>query len=314
MVSPLPPLHAVRAFEAAGRLQSISLAAEQLHVTPAAISRQIRQLEDFLGVQLFVREHRAVRLSRAGQSYLKAVCTHLDGLRRATQHVSTLRPAVDLRLCVPPTFAARWLIPRLAAFHQQHPSIGVQINTNVEWVDLDSQGLDAAIRFGNGHWSGLNAMPLTRNVIAPVCAPGMLGTSRLPLSPDYLAGKTLLYSLTRPDDWYEWMQAARLMPPRVHRLEYESSMLAYQAVLSGLGFGIAQCALVREELASGSLVTPFEVDVDLGARTYYFVWPRQARPSPEFLLLLDWITTLSDFHAVVHPAGIEPARPVVERF
>lgn len=303
MIYPLPPLHAVRAFEAAGRLQSISQAAEQLHVTPAAISRQIRQLEDFLGVQLFVREHRAVRLSRAGQSYLKSVCTHLDGLRRATQHVSTLRPAVDLRLCVPPTFAARWLIPRLASFHQQHPSIGVQINTNVEWVDLDSQGLDAAIRFGNGRWSGLNAIPLARNVITPVCAPGMLGTSSPPLTPEYLAGKTLLYSLTRPDDWYEWMHAAKLIPPRVHRLEYESSMLAYQAVLSGLGFGIAQRALVTEELANGSLVTPFDSEVDLGARTYYFVWPRQPRPSPEFSMLLDWMTTLSDFAPVPRSAG-----------
>jgi len=249
-----------------------------------------------------VREHRAVRLSRAGQSYLKSVRTHFDGLRRATQHVSTLRPAVDLRLCVPPTFAARWLIPRLASFHQQHPSIGVQINTNVDWVDLDSQELDAAIRFGNGHWSGLHAMPLARNVIAPVCAPTMLGTSRLPLSPRFLEGKTLLYSLTRPDDWYEWMQAAKLTPPRVHRLEYESSMLAYQAVLSGLGFGIAQRALVHEELASGLLVTPFEPEVDLGARTYYFVWPRQARPSPELSLLLDWMATLSDFDSVSRTA------------
>jgi len=291
---PLPPLHAIRAFEAAGRLQSISLAAEQLHVTPAAVSRQIRQLEDFLGVQLFVREHRAVRLSRAGQSYLKSVCAHLDGLRRATQHASTLRPAVDLRLCVPPTFAARWLIPRLAAFHQQHPSVGVQINTNIDWVELDSQGLDAAIRFGDGRWSGLNTLPLVRNVITPVCAPGMVADDHPPLAPGYLAGKTLLYSLTRPDDWHEWMQAARLTPPRVHRLEYESSMLAYQAAMSGLGFGIAQRALVAEELANGLLLTPFQTEIDLGARTYYFVWPRHTRSSPEFAMLLDWMRALSE--------------------
>ena len=290
-MSALPPLQAIRAFEAAGRHRSVTLAAAELKVTPAAVSRQIRRLEDFLNVDLFIREHRAIRLSGAGEKYLADVMLHLDGLRKATRQVSTLEPSVALRIRVPPTFAARWLIPRLSAFHDANPTVGVQITTSVDWEDLDDCGLDAAVRFGHGRWPGLHATPLVRNVIAPVCSPRLRHAGVVARG---LEGRTLLYSLTRPDDWDVWMQHAGLSrPPRVHRLEYESSMLAYQAAIWGLGYGIAQQALIEEELAGGTLVAPFGAGVDMGKMTYYLVVPRHRNVKRELRLFQDWVAEVA---------------------
>lgn len=291
----LPPLLALKAFEAAGSLQSISLAAEQLHVTPAAISRQIRALETYLGVELFLRQHRAVRLSRAGMLYLEAVRKHLDGLRSATLSVSNMHSTVDVRLSVPPTFAVRWLMPRLADFHRQYPSVSVQISTvPAEAVGLEHRPVDASIRFGRGGWSGLRAVPLVSNLVTPVATAALWSNGPAGAPETSLGGRTLLYSLTRPDDWRLWMAKASVAaPPRVHRLEYESSLLAYQAALSGLGIAIGQLALLREEIDNGTLTTPFDTVADMGPLTYYFVQPPRKSVSPELRLLSDWICSIA---------------------
>ena len=169
----LPPLNALRAFEAAGRLRSMRQAAQELHVTPAAVSRQVRLLEDFLAVSLFTRSHRAVKLTAAGDRYLKEVAKSLAGIRNATRHAIAGRGLRPLKIRSYTTFALRWLIPRLSSFHQAHPKIDVQLTTSLDF-DFEKEDLDAAIRLGDGNWPGLQAERLVPHELVPVCSPRLL--------------------------------------------------------------------------------------------------------------------------------------------
>lgn len=139
-----PPRNPVRAFEAAGRLMSISRAAMELHVAPAAVSRQVRALEEYLGVRLFTREHRAIRLTSAGELYLKELTTHLAGIRNATANIMETKGRKVLKIRAYTTFAMRWLIPRLSSFHTANPDIDVKLTTSLEWVDFEREDVDAA--------------------------------------------------------------------------------------------------------------------------------------------------------------------------
>ncbi|WP_159917643.1 LysR substrate-binding domain-containing protein [Pantoea sp. 18069] len=288
----LPPLHAIRAFEAAARLASISRAAAELHVTPGAISRQVRGLEALLGVSLFERGHRSIALTDAGRLYA-AELTHLFGLlREATQNISTIRPPLTLRLGSPPTFAARWLIPRMQPFHAAEPEIEVQIRSVTDQPDWHS--LDAAVLFGDGQWPGCSATPLVSNQIAPVCSPAYLAAQGPFDSIADIPGKTLLYSLTRPEDWSAWLAYSGVPAPlalQTRRLGYESSMLAYQACRHGLGLAMAQSDLIAQDLADGGLVIPFATKLDMGRRTYYLVMPRRTRQNRQLARLANWLVT-----------------------
>lgn len=286
----LPPLNAIRAFEAAARLESISRAAAELHVTPGAISRQVRGLEALLGVPLFERGHRSIALTDAGRLYANEL-THLFGqLREATQNISTIRPQRTLRLGSPPTFAARWLIPRMQPFHVAEPDIEVQIRSvthQPDWRDLD-----AAILFGDGQWPGCSATLLVSNRITPVCSPAYLATHGPFHSVENLTGKTLLYSLTRPEDWSAWLAASGVSAPlalQTRRLGYESSMLAYQACRHGVGLAMAQTDLIIQDQDEGFLVAPFGTHLDMGRLTYYLVRPRRARLNEPLSRLVNWL-------------------------
>ncbi|MFW7348445.1 MAG: LysR substrate-binding domain-containing protein [Pigmentiphaga sp.] len=283
-------MHALRAFEAAARLLSISRAAAELHVTPAAVSRQVQGLERFLGVALLVRGHRRIALSRPGLHYFSEVTQLFARLRDVTQNVSAVQPAFSVHVAVPPTFAARWLIPRLAPFHSSEPGTSVQLVAPAEAAGRDD--IDVDIRFGDGHWPGCQAFPLVRNIVAPVCNAQFPVAHARGAGLEALRGCTLLYSLTRPGDWFAWIKHAGVEAPAalpVRRLGYESSMLAYQAAICGLGIAMAQVALVAGELASGTLVSPFETRLDMGALTYYLVVPRNRKRRAEVRRFTEWL-------------------------
>ena len=288
------PLNAIRAFEAAGRLSSITKAARELFVTPAAVSHQIKALEGYLGRPLFVRGHRAITLTSDGRRYLGEVSRHLDGLRRAT---AKLREAGDyrtVRVHAHATIAVRWLIPRLSAFHALHRNIDVKLITAPD-ADLEDPELDGAIRLGKGRWPGMRAYRLLANELVPVCAPAYRRRRPYLASPRGLAKATLLHSLARRDDWARWLAAMKVkeVDPGTG-VEYESSVLAYQAAVEGQGVAIAQKALVESDIDAGSLVYLYDAAIDMGAHTYYYVCPTDSRRSQGAEVFRKWLLATID--------------------
>ncbi|MCI3208052.1 MULTISPECIES: LysR substrate-binding domain-containing protein [Pandoraea] len=285
----LPPLNPARAFEATGRLLSISKAANELAVTPAAVSRQVRTLEQYLGVELFERVKGRLELTAAGASYLAELMPVFAALRDATTSLrASGRRASVLKIRSPATFAVRWLIPRLANFHRQHADIEVQLTTSPAPLNFAREDIDGGIQLGDGDWPGVEVQRLMRNVLVPVTAP-----SHPVKRGAQLQGETLLHSLARPEDWQLWLKAAGMpLNARRREMRYETSLLAYQAAIEGHGVAIAQEALVRPELSQGTLVAPFAFQLDRGAHTYYFAWPAKRRSSAALEIFRDWLVTL----------------------
>jgi LysR family glycine cleavage system transcriptional activator len=295
----LPPLNPARAFEAAGRLLSISRAADELSVTPAAVSRQVRLLEAYLGTPLFNRVRGSLELTPTGARYLSELMPLFAGLREATAAITRSRHGRStLRIRSPATFAVRWLIPRLAGFHQLNPQVDVQVMTSFQPLDFQREDIDAGVELGDGKWPGLHTLRLVPNVLVPVAAPSLGLTSK-----SRLDKQTLLHSLARPEDWALWLRAAGLRGVDASRgMKYETSLLAYQAALEGHGVAIAQEALVEKELADGSLVAPLGSPLDRQHYTYYFAWPAGQAPSAALRAFRDWLA------AIVSRDGQPPAR------
>lgn len=292
---PLPPLNPLKTFEVAARVSSITRAAEELCVTPAAVSRQIRSLEDFLGVQLFDRSGGRFVLTESGRRYLESVSLHLAGLRQATNAVmgGSFRRDV-LRLRSPATLAVKWLIPRLAGFHASHPGIDVQLATSPALIDFDREALDGGVELGEGPRARVHSRRLMDNQLIPV----MASAERLnrPATVSDLQRCTLLHSLARPDDWRLWLAAAKVagadhavgVNPYAG-MKYETSLLAYQAATEGHGIALAQKALVDRQLDSGELIAPLDFVLDRGTYTYYFIWPADREPSRALAAFLQWL-------------------------
>lgn len=290
-MNPLPPLNPLRAFEAAGRLKSIRKAAEELSVTAGAVSRQVQVLETYLGVPLFRREARAAILTAAGEQYLGEITAHLDGIRDATSKLTGARgrsrDVLKVRAYI--TFAMKWLIPRLSSFHEANPATEVRITASLETVDFEHEDVDCAIRMGDGNWPHCEVDRLVTNELVPVCSPDYRRGAKLKNPPD-LAGRTLLHSLARPDDWMHWMNAAGLtgVDPFAG-LKYQSSVMVYQAAIEGQGIAIAEKFLVEDDLRRRRLVQPFAVSCDRGAITYYLIYPKNRLRNPSFRVFRQWL-------------------------
>lgn len=293
----LPPLNAIRAFEAAARHMSITLAAEELHVTPGAVSRQIKTLEDALGVQLFTRGHRNISLTRQGQDYFRAVTRAIEVLREGTRKLQRRRQRKQLKIRAYTTFAMRWLIPRLSGFHAAHPDVEVLLKASLEPVDFRNEDIDGAIRLGDGNWPGAHAIRLVDNVLVPVASPALLGAGPKLKRPADLAHHTLLHSIARPDDWGHWLEAAGVSEQIDARagMTYESSAMSYAAAVEGQGVAIAQRFLVEKDLQEGRLVTPFKKALDMGDFTYYLLTPAHREESADMKRFRLWL--LEQFHA-----------------
>lgn len=287
---PLPPLNPARAFEATGRLLSISRAADELCVTPAAVSRQVRALEDYLGTPLFRRVRGGLELTPTGARYLSDLIPLFATLREATQAVTRGSDGRQtLRIRSPATFAVRWLIPRLAGFHRSHRNIDVQVMTSFQPLDFQREDIDAGIQLGDGQWPGMHTLQLVRNELVPVAAPSL----RL-ARPAQLAASTLLHSMARADDWGRWLRAAKVRGVNpAQGMKYETSLLAYQAAIEGHGVAIAQKALIEKELADGTLVAPLAPVLDLEQYTYYFAWPAGKPASAALRAFRDWLAALA---------------------
>jgi LysR family glycine cleavage system transcriptional activator len=293
----LPPLNALRAFEAAARHLSITLAADELHVTPGAVSRQIKTLEDALGLKLFRRGHREITLTRQGADYHRAVTQAIDALREATRRLTRSRQRRQLKIRAYTTFAMRWLIPRLSGFHAAHPGIEVLLKASLEPVDFRKEDIDGAIRLGDGRWPDCHTHRLVPNILCPVACPALLKSGPKLKKPADLARHTLLHSIARPDDWGTWLDAAGARGQVDARagMTFESSAMAYQAAIEGQGLAIAQQFLVARDLDEGRLAAPFRQTVDMGDYTYYLLTPRHREESAPMKTFRVWL--LGQFQA-----------------
>jgi LysR family glycine cleavage system transcriptional activator len=286
----LPSLNGLRAFEAAARHLSFTRAAAELNVTQTAISHQIRRLEEQLGIRLFVRRNRTLLLTAEAKGYLPAVRTAFDDLRRATERLR--RPDRDGLLTVSTTasLAAKWLVTRVAAFQDAHPSIEVRITTSTHLVDFRREEVDVAVRYGRGTWPGLRASWLMAEDIFPVCSPALLSAARPLRRPEDLAYHTLLHASVSREDWQLWLTAAGLPVALAQRrgLSFDQSFMALQAAMDGLGVALGRTRLVEADIASGRLVVPFELVLPSDAG-FYVVAPEETADAPTIALFRDWL-------------------------
>jgi LysR family glycine cleavage system transcriptional activator len=284
----LPPLNSLKAFEAAARLGSLTAAARELGVSQVAVSRQVRSLEDHLGVALFTRSHRQVDITREGRQ-LHGKLTHaFDEIDAAVRRVSRRGRKDVLSLQSYMTFSQRWLIPRLPMFQSAHPHIEVRLTSSREPADFSSRTLDAAIRAGCGDWPDVGVDRLIRPELVVVCSPALQAATPLRVPAD-LAKVTLLHSLARPDYWATWLKAAGVTRVDAYRgLKFESSALVYEAAMQGLGVAIGLDVLVEQNIRDGVLTIPFAKRHALD-EAYYLTWPKDRTPSPALRHFHAWL-------------------------
>jgi LysR family glycine cleavage system transcriptional activator len=260
----LPPLAALRAFEAAGRLLSFSKAGEELLVGQSAISHHIRVLEQYLGVSLFVRQVRAVRLTQEGSRYLAKVTDAFDLLADATTDVSPPAHGV-VRVRLLASFAVHWLMPRLGRFRALHPNTEVVLDASIDLTDLDSGEVDLAIRYGGGNWPGLEIRNLMSEAISPVMSPALITQGPILNDPSDLMGHDILVSSShRGGDWDAWSHAAGIDPNCLRQNRLHDYNIVLQAALDGQGVAMGRYRLVADKLAAGLLVQPFSLAIETG--------------------------------------------------
>ncbi len=292
MARRLPPLNALRAFEAAARHLSFTKAAEELYVTQAAISHQVKALEEALDLQLFRRLNRRLMLTDAGQLYLPALTEAFDAIDTATGRLRADDNAGRLVVSVANSLAAKWLLPRLPHFRDRHPDIEVEISAADRLVDFGRDTVDMAIRYGLGNYPGLRVDSLMKDTNFPVCSPGLLA-GPVPLSePDDLRRHSLLHDAVGvfdAPDWSKWLAAVGITGAWTDRGQrYSHSSLVLQAAIDGQGVALGRSTLVALDLEAGRLVQPFGPALP-SIYACYVVSPPATAERPKIKAFRDWL-------------------------
>jgi LysR family transcriptional regulator, glycine cleavage system transcriptional activator len=290
----LPPLNALRAFEAAGRHLSITKAAQELHVTPAAVSHQVKALEDHLGVALFRRSGNALFLTDAGQACLPGLRAGFAELARAIDAIREHDARGPLVLSVAPVVAAKWLIPRLRSFHESHPEIDVRLSASLGLADFERDGIDAAIRVGGGRYPGLVADRLFGESVVPMCSPSLLAGPTPLATPGDLRHHTLLHwdwpgSDRVVPDWDAWLRAMNVSGVDATRgPRFAQPDHAMQAAIDGAGVVLGWRTMARDDLAAGRLIVPFDRALPLDV-AFHLVYPELRRDAPKLVAFRRWL-------------------------
>ena len=291
MTARLPSLNGLRAFEAAARHLSFTLAASELNVTQTAISHQIRRLEEELGIRLFVRQNRALALTPEARDYLPGVRAAFNDLRLATDRLLRKDDDKVLTVSTLASLAAKWLLPRLTDFQERHPGIDVRITTSTSLVDFQRDNVDAAIRYGRGQWPGLRADWLMADELFPVCSPSLLRGDKPLRQPEDLRGYPLLHtSNANSDDWRLWLTAAGL-PVDIARqpgITFDMIFMTIQAAIDGIGVAMGRTSYVQDDIAKGRLVVPFKIALPTDAG-FYLVAPEGRREAPKLSAFRQWM-------------------------
>ncbi len=298
MTSHLPPLNALRAFEAAARHLSFTKAAHELSVTPAAVSQQVRALEGNLGVTLFRRRNRSLLLTDAAQACLPFI---REGFDRFAEGIDRLRSASTggvLAVSVAPSFASKWLVPRLERFNEAHTDIEVWVSSSMELVDFNRDDVDLAIRYGTGRYTGVKVERLLSEYVFPVCSPALLKGEHPLRSPDDLCHYSLLHDDSPDDDdscpdWSMWLKAAGVSCVDTQRgPRFNQSSLVLEAAESGRGVALAKSALASGDIAEGRLVKPFETSVPIDF-AYYMICPESKLALPKVAAFRNWLIDMA---------------------
>jgi LysR family glycine cleavage system transcriptional activator len=266
----LPPLNSLKTFEAAARHLSFTRAADELFVTQAAVSHQVKALEDFLSMKLFLRRNRSLLLTEEGQSYYLDLKDIFRSIQDATERLLAKGAKGALTVALPPSFAIQWLVPRISRFSQQNPDIDVRIKA----VDFDegflSDDVDVAIYYGKGKWSGVVADKLHTEYLTPMCSPLLFQGNKPLMKLDDLRHHVLLHDSSR-EAWKGWLRQFNVLGVNVnHGPIFSHSMLVLQAATLGQGIALGHSVLARPEVESGRLVCPFE-EKQITNNAYYFV-------------------------------------------
>lgn len=288
MARRLPPLNSLKAFEAAARNLSFTKAAEELFVTQAAISHQIKLLEEHLSIKLFMRRNRSLLLTEEGQSYYLDIKDIFASLYEATEKLLSRGAKGSISIALTPSFAIQWLIPRLSEFSNLHPDIDVKIKA----VDFEENSLtddvDVAIYYGLGHWQGVQADKLHTEFFIPVCSPLLLAGDKPIQTAEDLEHHTLLHDMSR-NNWNEWIKQAGVKNVNVNQGPiFSHSSMVLQAAIHGQGIALGHNILAKPEIESGRLVTPFN-QVLLSKNAYYLVCREAQVDSPKIATFREWL-------------------------
>lgn len=290
----LLPLNALRAFDAAARHMSFKLAADDLSVTPAAISQQIRSLEDFLGVELFRRTNRSLVLTETAQLSLAPLKEAFERMEESVDILTDAKSSTVLKISVSPSFASKWLVPRLANFYERRPDAIVKIEATMDVTDFNSDDTHLAIRYGRGEYAGLYSEEILRETIFPVCAPDAMGKDECCKTACEVLQHTLIHDDSFVEDhsapnWSMWLKAAGVTPPNgVPALHFNNNALAIEAAAAGRGIALARSVIAEEDIKAGRLVKPFGegVPVDFA---HYIVCPEDKLKNERVQDFIDWL-------------------------
>ncbi|WP_347985939.1 transcriptional regulator GcvA [Methylomonas sp. AM2-LC] len=309
MSSSLPPLNSLRAFEAAARHLSFKKAADELYVTPAAISHQIKALEDHLNVRLFHRGNRALVLTAVGQASLDKLQSGFNLLIAAVDEMRSFDTAPIFSVNVTPSFANKWLMPRLYHFVAKHPDIEVRITASTklvgsktmtvlqdrELVDVEHGNIDVAVRFGSGDFPGFEVEKLFTGQVVTLCSPTLLKGKQALKKPIDLANVTLLhvdpiYQIQQKSYWEIWLEAMGIVDKvdPVRGMHFNHAYMALEAAVNGLGVAITHTMLAASDIGAGRLVIPFEKSLTMDF-TYYLIYTQESAQNPSFIAFRQWL-------------------------
>lgn len=293
----LPGTRALRTFEAAGRHLNFTRAAEEVGLTPAAVSYQIKEIEEQLGVVLFTRSSRRIQLTPAGAVLLEAAADALGTLHRAARRARRMtRNTASVRLSLSPRFATNWLLPRLSRFRVAHPNLELTFDISDDVRDFEADDVDVAIRFGSGRYEGVHAERLFDTVIVPICSPDMADNGLKPETPHELQQHTLCYVDCQTENmawptWRNWMRAAGIDDFDDSRcVAFADTGHVVQAVVEGGVIGLADLAMITGDLSQGRLVKLFDIGVSVAQDyAYYLVYPEDNRQDPGICAFREWM-------------------------
>ncbi|WP_127755343.1 LysR family transcriptional regulator [Devosia sp. 1566] len=283
----LPHTSLLVSFEAAARLGSFTAAAVEISLTQSAVSRQIRALEDQLGVELFLREKQTVRLTAAGEVYARDIRDALHRISSSTLGLRANPAGGTLNLAILPTFGTRWLAPRLPRFLDGNQGITINLSTRLSAFDFDLETFDCAIHFGRGNWPGASHELLMGEEVIPACSPQFFAQHRFSVPAD-LRAVPLLHLTSRPDAWEKWLRLQDVGAEHVHGMLIDQFATAAQAAVSGMGVALLPRFLIQSELDRGELVPALDLPM-VSAESYYLVWPSERAMLPPLIAFKSWL-------------------------
>ncbi len=286
----IPPLRAIKAFEASARLLSFTLAAQELHVTQAAISHQIKNLEQLTGVQLFERFNRSLKLTFEGRLYLVSIRNGLESIEKATRQLKSRDTTGTLNISLLPSFATKWLSKRIWRFQQQNKNLDVRISA-FEWLtDFKKDDCDIAIRYSaNPSYPGLKTELFLEEEVFPVCSKQLYESYEGKLTADRLLNANLCHEDFTSEDWHDWFDAAGIQAkPKLRGTRFSHMVTMLEAVENHQGFALGRTTLVQDDINRGLLAAPFEIKIK-GQMSYYLVYPENTEGDEKLQMIRRWL-------------------------